>query len=736
MASLGTLIVDLVAKTGQFESDLGRAERIAKRRAANIDKALRGFGRDLAKGAAIAVTAVAALSKRSINLADDLNKLAQRTGISAESLSGIKLAADLGGSSLESFSNGVSALTRNMAAAAQEQKKQAALFGKFGIDVVDPLTGGLRNAGDVVRDVADLFARLPDGTDKAALSIMFFNKAIGPEMIPFLNGGSKGLDEFQARAERLGLVISGQTAKAAEEFNDNLEVLGLFATAVGNSIAKDLLPSLVAVTGQMTAAQEQSNAFDSIGRGIADTLRGAAAVAAVATTAIKDVTVTLAFAVQQVQNLRDITARLSPAGAVKSFVSNFGGPRFGPRKSLSEGAAGVSKDLIPDQSAAAAQLQTLKDTLRENNDALSEFLSNLFDPPQSQAATTTATDDQTEASKRLQASLRSLLSDQTAAAASQKEVEAATKSLSDILRAQSVALEDEALAAALDYRDAMTELLRIQQALTNENRLDAEATAQLAAAREGAAAALREERQRIAAEGTLALVDEAETPTDFERTRDDLQFELSLQRLTNDEREVAIALRNANVKAMSDEGVQLSELVGKLQEIEKRNAVFDDLANGATDFVIAIASGAESAKGALKSFGDFIKQTLLRQIANNLKDTLLKALGSIGGGGGGFGGIVSAIGGLFGGGRATGGPVDAGHLFRVNEREGEFFRPNGSGEVIPLSKMGSVGMGGVTQQFNFPLAFPPQLEAFVRNIAAPAGREAAERVVRAGRGRF
>lgn len=734
MASLGTLIVDLVAKTGQFESDLGRAERIAKRRAANIDKALRGFGRESAKGAAITVTAVAALSKRSINLADDMSKLAQRTDISTESLSGIKLAADLGGSSMDGFARSVAALSRNMLTAAQGTKEQAEVFKALGIELLDT-DGKLRSTESVVRDVADIFATLPDGTTKAALAMRLFGKS-GSEIIPLLNGGSKGLDEFQARAERLGLVISGQTAKAAEEFNDNLEVLGLFATAVGNSISKDLLPSLVAVTGQMTAAQEQSSAFDSIGKGIADTMRGVAASVAVVSTAVKDVTVVLTFANQQLDRLTETTNRILSGNALKSFVSNFGGPRFGPRKSLSEGAAGVSKDLIPDQSAAAAQLQTLKNTLRENNDALSEFLSNLFDPPQSQAATTTVTDDQAEASKRLQASLRSLLSDQTAAADSQKEVEAATKSLSDILRAQSVALEDEALAAAIDYRDAMTELLLVQQALEKENKLDAEATAKLSVAREGAAAALREERQRIAAEGTLSLVDEAETPTDFERTRDDLQFELSLQRLTNDEREVAIALRKADVKAMSDEGVQLSELVGKLQKIEKQNAVFDDLAQGATDFVIAIASGAESAKGALKSFGDFIKQTLLRQIANNLKDTLLKALGSIGGGGGGFGGIVSAIGGLFGGGRATGGPVDAGHLFRVNEREGEFFRPNGSGEVIPLSKMGSVGMGGVTQQFNFPLAFPPQLEAFVRNIAAPAGREAAERVVRAGRGRF
>ena len=47
-----------------------------------------------------------------------------------------------------------------------------------------------------------------------------------------------------------------------------------------------------------------------------------------------------------------------------------------------------------------------------------------------------------------------------------------------------------------------------------------------------------------------------------------------------------------------------------------------------------------------------------------------------------------SLGNIFGGGRATGGPVTAGVVYRVNEREPEFFKPRQSGEVVPLSKMG------------------------------------------------
>jgi hypothetical protein len=89
---------------------------------------------------------------------------------------------------------------------------------------------------------------------------------------------------------------------------------------------------------------------------------------------------------------------------------------------------------------------------------------------------------------------------------------------------------------------------------------------------------------------------------------------------------------------------------------------------------------------------------LLGQILVGALGVVGSAFGaSVTAGGGSHGGAsigAGGKGGLFAGPyvsgfRATGGPVKAGELYGVNEREPEFFRPNASGEVIPLSKLGS-----------------------------------------------
>lgn len=71
-------------------------------------------------------------------------------------------------------------------------------------------------------------------------------------------------------------------------------------------------------------------------------------------------------------------------------------------------------------------------------------------------------------------------------------------------------------------------------------------------------------------------------------------------------------------------------------------------------------------------------------------------------------------------GRASGGPVAAGELYRVNENRMEFFRPGVSGTVLPLAPPGTgMGGGGVTIQQNFTDA-RPSAAAIAREAAAHA----------------
>lgn len=106
----------------------------------------------------------------------------------------------------------------------------------------------------------------------------------------------------------------------------------------------------------------------------------------------------------------------------------------------------------------------------------------------------------------------------------------------------------------------------------------------------------------------------------------------------------------------------------------------------------------------------------------------------------GIGTSILTPGGGFGGGRASGGRVSAGTLYRVNEANMEFFRPDVSGQVIPMGRMNAArggSGGGVVQRLSFDLRgavmtqdLLDQMNAMAREAAiagAQGGRALAER---------
>jgi lambda family phage tail tape measure protein len=199
--------------------------------------------------AAVAVTGgVVALAKSAIDLADDMRDLSQRTGVGVETLGQFKVAAELSGSSLEGVAKGLTFLNKNMVAAATGTEAAAAAFKTIGVATTEA-DGTLRSADKVFLDVADRFAQLRDGPEKAALAIKIFGKA-GAELIPILNLGSKEIQRF-------GLGIGPDFADKADAFNDQLGIMKAQTTVLTVQIGSALLPvmsGLVSIIGDVVKA--------------------------------------------------------------------------------------------------------------------------------------------------------------------------------------------------------------------------------------------------------------------------------------------------------------------------------------------------------------------------------------------------------------------------------------------------------------------------------------------------
>ncbi len=191
----------------------------------------------------IVVGAFALLIRRSAQTGDTLIKTARGAGLSVEVLSRLALGANRAGIDTKGLAKGLSALTKNMDLARQGTGEAFKSFKKFSIEVADS-SGELRNTEDVLKDIADQFAKLPDGPEKTAAAINIFGARAGPQLINFLNAGSKGIAELSAEAERMGVVWDTEAAEGAEKFNDAMADVGSALEGVSNAISREILPIL------------------------------------------------------------------------------------------------------------------------------------------------------------------------------------------------------------------------------------------------------------------------------------------------------------------------------------------------------------------------------------------------------------------------------------------------------------------------------------------------------------
>jgi hypothetical protein len=120
--------------------------------------------------------------------------------------------------------------------------------------------GQIRPTEQVLLDLADKFSVMPDGADKAALAVKLFGKE-GLAIIPFLNQGREGITALMEEAQRLGLVMSEDVARASEAFNDNLTRLSAIFEGVQRQIGAAVVPVLADFTEQVILAQGETGSF-------------------------------------------------------------------------------------------------------------------------------------------------------------------------------------------------------------------------------------------------------------------------------------------------------------------------------------------------------------------------------------------------------------------------------------------------------------------------------------------
>jgi hypothetical protein len=207
----------------------------------------------LVAGGAIAGVAAAAfgLAKTAANVGDELLTLSEKTGISVEELSALKFVAEQSDTNIGTLANGLKFLSKNMVDAADKNSGVAKAFSALHVETRNS-DGSLRDVNDVLLDVADRFSEMEDPALKTKLAMELFGKS-GAELIPMLNQGGAGIEALMEKAEELGLIMSTETAKAGDEFNNSLNALWSSVKALGVSVGGELLGPLTVTMDFITA---------------------------------------------------------------------------------------------------------------------------------------------------------------------------------------------------------------------------------------------------------------------------------------------------------------------------------------------------------------------------------------------------------------------------------------------------------------------------------------------------
>lgn len=254
------LSIDIEARLASFQDSLDKIGRQGEQMANRLNRAFGVVKGSLAAiGVSASVGAFAAFVKSGIDAADELNKLSQKVGVTVESLSALQYAAKLSDLSNEQLASSLARLAKSASEASTGTGDAADTFRAIGVAVKDA-QGNLRGTEELLLDVADRLSKMEDSAQKTAIAMKLFGKS-GAELIPFLNQGKAGIEALRKEAERLGIIVSTETARAAEEFNDNMTRLAASSEKTKIALVEGLLPALLRVSERMAEAARNGEGF-------------------------------------------------------------------------------------------------------------------------------------------------------------------------------------------------------------------------------------------------------------------------------------------------------------------------------------------------------------------------------------------------------------------------------------------------------------------------------------------
>jgi hypothetical protein len=269
--SLGTLTLDILAKTGQFVAGMDKAGRTAKKTFNEISK----YGKQMAKYTAGAATAAAGalvyMVNQSRNAIDAQAKLATQYRTTYESLTILNRAGELAGIDMEAISKASKALEMNMANAAQGTKAQVDAFAKLNINAKElsklSLDKRIEMINKALKDNVSETERAAVAADIYGAKNALAMQTIDPDTI------ARAAHEVKI----LGTALSEVDAQKIQIANDSFSVVQEGIKGFSDQLAVQFAPALQLIGDKFFSAAEEAGGMGKVAEKVFDVMLTGAA---------------------------------------------------------------------------------------------------------------------------------------------------------------------------------------------------------------------------------------------------------------------------------------------------------------------------------------------------------------------------------------------------------------------------------------------------------------------------
>ncbi len=203
------------------------------------------------------VKGIIGIATSTAELANDLENVALKLGVTTTALQELRFAANQAGISQKAFDSEFQKFFLRARQAASGAGAATEAFALLGVQVRDN-NGKILATDEILGQVADGFTRVRSGVDRSRLALRIFGTS-GAQFLKFLEGGKAGLQAFRDEAQLLGGVIDEELIVRSNEFTTSQSKLKFAIRGVKNVIAKELLPFMTRAT-QRTFAWVKANA--------------------------------------------------------------------------------------------------------------------------------------------------------------------------------------------------------------------------------------------------------------------------------------------------------------------------------------------------------------------------------------------------------------------------------------------------------------------------------------------